>query len=241
MEYITQNLEVSNEIEILIFKKDGEMLLLKSFVYDVVSPTEIVISNPIYENKLFPLHRGNVHNFRFYKENMGMFLFKGTIGDRIKFDNLPAMKITQSTDCKKIQRRRFFRLDCLINGTLTKEEVVEVDMKKVNSRLANNPNVIVETEEVVEVQETIEIVDISGGGLKAISRTSHENDEIVNGKFVLNGLEITFEGTIVRNIPQSDGSFDIGIKFTGMSSSIQNQIIRYIFQKQRVMREKGLI
>jgi len=102
MEGFTKYLNIADEIDIMIFLNNNQSLTLKAFVYEVTSDLRIVLSNPIHEGNLYPLEKSYTYYFRFYIENSGMFLFKGILIDRIKYDNLPSILIQLESDIKRV-------------------------------------------------------------------------------------------------------------------------------------------
>ena len=116
MDGFNKHLNIADEIDIMIFTTSGQSLTLSTFVYDVTSDNRMILSNPIKDGALFPLEKSYTYYFRFYVENSGMFLFKGILIDRIKFDNLPSIVIQLESDIKRVQRRKFYRVSFLSIG-----------------------------------------------------------------------------------------------------------------------------
>lgn len=84
-------------------------------------------------------------------------------------------------------------------------------------------------------------INISGNGLSFFSREPHEKGSLIEIKVVLtifNAVALFLYGEVITVEP-AEGGFRIGIRFTNMDDIIRNEIIRFVFEREREMiREK---
>ena len=85
--------------------------------------------------------------------------------------------------------------------------------------------------------------DISGNGLKLLSNLEHKVGDKIICQFDINNETIKIESEIVRleNIDTFDFKYVLGIKFIDIEERDRDTIIKFIFEKERLLRGKGLI
>lgn len=229
-------LEIGHHIDIIVFKQDKSSILLKSVVYDLQGERELLIAYPMHEGRLYSIMLGSKQYIRFSIKNMGIYFFEGLVAGRLKYEGMNTLKIVLASEVKRLQRRAFFRLDLFQDGNfrylIPKEEV----LKTVSEKFLNNPDIIIEDEYDFE---KFKLVDLSGGGVKVISREQHDIGEILEGVFILEDVEVVFKGEVVRSRMLDDGDYDLGIKFTEIEEQIRSYIIGFIFKKQRNLIKRG--
>lgn len=244
MSGFSKYLKIADEIDIMIFKDNNESLTLKSFVYEVKSDTELILSNPVNEGYLYPMEKSYVYYFRFYIENMGMYLFKGTMKERVKYDNLPSVVIQSASDIKKIQRRKFFRVNLMSVGNvlferrLSEEEVFQM-REKLKAKYKNDKDILVD--EVIYEKVPFDTMDLSGGGLRFIIKDAFEIGEFLEGEFLVSGDWLKFKGEVTRCEKKDDYRFEVGIKFLEVDANTQSKIVAYVFAIERNLIKKGLM
>lgn len=244
MNNFSKYLKVADEVDIMIFKDNNESITLKCFVYEVTSDSQIILSNPVFEGHLYPLENTYVYYFRFYIENMGMYLFKGTMKDRIKYDNLPSVVINLASDIKKIQRRKFYRVNLMSHGNLifekhlSEEEIAQMKQKML-SKFKNEKDILID--EVIHEKIPFDTLDLSGGGLRILIKESYELGEYLEGEFKISGDWVKFKGEVTRNEKKDDFRYEVGIKFLEIDANTQSKIVAYVFEIERNLIKKGLM
>lgn len=132
---------------------------------------------------------------------------------------IPVWIISKPYDIQKIQLRAFVRIDTSLPLEL---QVISED---------NSQPVVSATTS-----------DISGGGLRAVSK--HQMHVGTNLKLIfdLPGMgKVQGSGVIVREEPLQDKLFYAsGIKFTEIAEKDRDKIIKFIFKKQLERRQKGV-
>lgn len=244
MEGFSKYLKIADEVDIMIFMNNNQSLTLSSFVYEVVSDEQLVLSNPIKEGMLYPLEKSYIYYFRFYIENSGMYLFKGILVDRIKYDNLPSVVIRIESDIKRIQRRKFYRVNFKSKGHFLYEkelsdEEIQKNREKVIKKFNTDKNIVIESTTIVKY--AFDSIDLSGGGLRVY--TSHELalEDWVDGEFEISGSWVKFKGEVTRVEKKDVNRFEVGIKFLEIDEVTQSKIIAYVFEIERNLIKKGLM
>lgn len=244
MDGFNKHLNIADEIDIMIFSTGGLSVTLSSFVYDVSSDTRLILSNPIKDGVLFPLEKSYTYYFRFYVENSGMYLFKGILIDRIKFDNLPSIVIQLESDIKRVQRRKFYRVNFLSVGHFLFEKKLSDDQiaitrERMLKKYKNESDFIID--EIICKKIAFDTTDLSGGGLRVHTNNEFELGEFVKGEFKISDSWVTFKGEIVRCEKKDYNRFEVGIKFLELDSITQSKIVAYVFEVERNLIKKGLM
>jgi c-di-GMP-binding flagellar brake protein YcgR len=244
MDGFTKFLNIADEIDIMIFKNDKTSLTLKAFVYDIPSDKDLVISNPVSEGNLYPMERQYEYYFRFYIENVGMYLFKGNVLNRITFDNLPAIQVKLISEIKRVQRRRFFRVRLMSHGNFFEERQlsdgeIEIMRQKLKKKFANEKDIIVDDTVIERI--AFETLDLSGGGLRVETTATYQIGDFVEGEFIISGNMVKFKGEVTRCEKNASNRNEVGIRFLELDENTQSKIVAYVFEIERNFIKKGLI
>jgi c-di-GMP-binding flagellar brake protein YcgR len=244
MDGFNKYLNIADEIDIMIFKTNGQSLTLSTFVYDVTSDSRMILSNPIKEGTLFPLEKSYTYYFRFYVENSGMYLFKGVLIDRIKFDNLPSIIIQLESDIKRVQRRKFYRVSFLSFGHFLFEKrlsdaQIAATREKMLKKFKSESEFVID--EIIYEKIAFDTADLSGGGLRIQTHTEFDLGEFIKGEFKINESWVTFKGEVIRCEKKDHNRFEVGIKFLELDSNTQSKIVAYVFEVERNLIKKGLM
>ncbi|MBE0450165.1 MAG: PilZ domain-containing protein [Clostridia bacterium] len=244
MEGFTKFFNIADTLDIMIYVNNQESYTLSSFVYEVVNDERLIISNPIHEGHLYAMERHYGYYFRFYIENQGMYLFKGRMIERLLYDNLPSVSIELESEIKRIQRRKFYRVNFKSRGFFLIEKKFsdqEIAKKKLllTTKYKNEKDLIVE--EVVEEKFPFESLDLSGGGIRVLTRISFDTGELIKGEVLLNNVWNKFKGEVTRVEKKDDNHKEVGIKFIDLDSATQSRIVSYVFEIERNLIKKGLM
>lgn len=202
--------------------------VLTSKVYDVLDSNLLQIAMPIYEGKMVPLGMDTVYSATFYTEK-GLFECFVKVTSRYKSGQLFCLEVTMLNQLTKVQRRQFFRLDCAIDGY---------------SRIISDEEYDTGIYEDDDNWNNIRIADISGGGVKMYQHLCVEPNEIVLLKFNLPIEEKLFGvetmGRILRAVPFNGRTdiYDHRVEFMNISKENRDNIVKYIFEEQRMKRAK---
>lgn len=136
-----------------------------------------------------------------------------------RYDNIPMYVITLPGEYKRVQLRQFVRISTLLDVLCA--EVPENGKHPVFAKCSS--------------------LDISGGGIRLLHKKNFEIDTKLLLKIMIplkkepEYLEIS--GTVVRTWPDENLKlYKVAVKFTGISRSQQDLIVRYTFMKMSEQR-----
>jgi len=209
---------VGEKLEIELEQKYEMPRVLKSQLLEIAqaSESEYYVSIPMEKGKMMPISVGKYIQVYYAVESKGVFCFRAVVTGRAK-DPVLHLKIRQVGEMQKIQRRNFFRLDILLP--------VEVFDSEKN---------------LISVGAT---KDISGGGARFTLPQRLEKGEEIYMNVTIEGCKYLIKGSVLRSIGiyENATEYEIAVKFTQMNEDDRNEIIKYLFKHQRILRQKGLI
>lgn len=216
---VLSQLKIGDKLSIERYKKDtnlNEKNILNAQLIDL-REKKIYISTPIYKGKRYFLSEGQNISIFFYRD-AGVYQFYAKVIKQANID-ITTFIARPISSLQRIQRRSYYRLPIVI------EVVIE---KKQNDKL-------------VKLQCVTK--DLSGGGIKAICNDELKEGENIKINFYLHkNNKITVDSRIVRVIKDVvTDHYELGIKFNKISQTNEDKIFAFIFEKQRLLRKKGLI
>lgn len=193
-----------------------------SQILDILDDEIIIVSGPLHKRDIVLLNKDEIVEVSYIIEDKGKYFFRAKVLDR---DNskIYRLKLKRISDVNRVQLRRFYRLE--VDVPVKKEFVIEEDGKR---RI---------------IEENCRSQNISGGGIKLYSNYEHKIGDQVLCSFFINNHQIVATGKVVR-IEEVDifyYKYGIGVKFVELNEEDRDRIISFIFQKQRELRNKGLI
>lgn len=241
---ITDILKVGDKVEIRILQEvlrgyevSNKMHVYRSKLFDIVSEEEVIIAMPVEASKVVLLPRDVRYDLNFFASK-GLFNCSAEVKGRYKEGNLYSLSMRLTSELRKLQRRKFFRLDCLVDFTyfvLYDEE--EKEMRDPYSahecHLRRFPE---------DSRKTGVIVDISGGGVRTITtdQLPPEGDLLVFFRVAMDDSEFAFStfAHVINCKLLDNGSnrYESGLEFRKISQHDQERIVRYIFQEERTKR-----
>lgn len=218
-----------------IKKVDGEAsVTYVSQILDNDKDGNIIAAMPISEGHIVPIEVGSVFQAYFYTSK-GIYRGRCRISARGKESNIYVMSMQLIDDLVRYQRREYYRLACLIDAKVTPLNVGEV--------LEYSKEFMIPEELTGEPEECV-IVDISGGGVRFISNKSYSKDGYVyiefNTSTSSSDKKFGLMGRIVMSIKSEadNGKYDNRIQFKVISKEKREEIIKFIFNEQRRLRQK---
>ncbi|TRW28628.1 hypothetical protein FL857_00650 [Criibacterium bergeronii] len=193
-------------INLIYKKKNGENEEYASRVISLDSEIELMVENPSKEGKEVRFLNGTKLDVVFQVENHGLHSFETEIVAKVR-EKINLLKLRRLGEVKKLQRRNFYR---------------------VKSEL----DVIVRRSGDVIFEETI-ILDISGGGLKFLSRQDFKLGDLVELNITLLGEDLDLEAKVVKVDKIGFGKSEVSVEFYDLYEDDQNVIVKYVFEKQR--------
>lgn len=196
---------------------DGKSILNAQLMDVDLHEKNIYISAPIYKGKRYFLSNGQDISIFFYRDE-AVYQFYAEVVKRADV-NITAFIVRPTSRLYRIQRRKHYRLPIVINIIIEKKQ---------NGKM-----------------HTLECVtkDLSGGGIKVICNEESEEEEDIKIKLYLSeDNRIIVNGKIIRVVKDTiTDCYEIGIKFDKISQTNRDKIYAFIFEKQRLLRKKGLI
>lgn len=220
---------------------DGEPQQLKkvysSKVFDILSSERLEILMPYEQRKLVLLPIDTEYTMYFYVEN-GIMECSARIVDRYKTSNTFILVVELLTPLRKYQRREYYRYSCALE--LETREISEEERTFLDTPL-------MEFVQELPLEKSV-IVDISGGGLRFISRQRYNEGTLLYCKYNLSDDEeqkmYEIVGRVLHVMPleKRPGYFEHRIQYHNIDNRKREEIIRYIFEQERRNRkkEKGL-
>lgn len=220
-------------------KENREKKTYKSSLYSVIDNDTIEATVPTVRARLVPLDREREFYFVFITEK-GLLRTKGIVTDIYKRGNFFLMKVHLNGHLSKYQRREFFRIDCMIpviyqslneeQGLMKTVHEAEESLKKPESRSL--------------VHGFGTIMDISGGGAKITSRLSLKEVPYVLLKFQMDVPDLEkMPVTVIAKVVNSESIEGVDlychrVRFMFRDYTNQEKIVRYIFEKERLLLRK---
>ncbi len=228
-------LKLGNRVEMVFKSKskyEDETIEYASQILDF-DEDGIICAMPIYEGHIVPLQEGKRFEGYFYSDNK-IYNARCSVISRGKEEKLHIVKINLDSALIRIQRREYFRLSCIMPATIRTAEDIKEGLDEIQDLILN------------EDYYKCTIVDISGGGIRALSKRQFEKNEIVFFKFTLNfndaDKEMNIRGKVIESFRNSndESMFDSRFQFVDVSQADRDEIIKYVFEQQRNILKKEL-
>lgn len=215
------NIKMGEKLHIVRKAKSGEEEYLVSQFLEHAEDRLISIAMPIKEGRLVPIHTGSDIKVLFYREN-GQYYFSAKVIDMVK-GKIPVLRIERTSSIYKLQRREFFRLNILLPLRISIIDEASGD--------------------AVKVIETYTL-DISGGGLRfAINKGEIEQGQHLLCEFILKDEPYSLRAKAVRidRVYREKYSYEVGAEYVDIDERVRQDILYFIFEQQRKIRQKGMI
>ena len=205
-----------------------------SKVYDILSDERLEITMPVEQGKLILIPIDVEYEMYFYGEN-GLYECHAKIVDRYKSNNVYILVMELTTNLKKYQRREFYRYTCAMD--IETRELIPEELEEMEN--VETSGEIIKPVPPKTMYEKSILVDISGGGLRFVTANKYDIGSSVLCKFKLwikNGIkEYELRGSVldIRKVERRVGYYEHRIRYTDISQSVREEIIRYIFEQER--------
>ncbi|MCK4257458.1 MAG: flagellar brake domain-containing protein [Halanaerobiales bacterium] len=206
------------EIEVDDFDYGGKYL---SRVMEITKK-EVIIMALTHKGHIVPVRPKTPVAVLFIGER-AMYSFQTIVLRRFK-EPIPALSLKIPTKVFRIQRREYVRLQLQL---------------PLNYRVIKNYFEISSSADEPLTQTWL--VDISGGGAKFLSDAPIEEGTYIELQLGIEEIgTLPIVGKVVRYEKRDDNLYEIGVSYDSIPSSLQDQIVSWIFEKQREFRCKGL-
>lgn len=227
-------LEMKSVQEVTSPEQEEDIKLYKSTVYDISEDGKIIMVMPMEKAKLVLLPIEGEYEVCFFSHG-GMYNANVRVVDRQKINNTYVLITEMVTNLHKHQRREYYRFNCIVE-MLTKE-LAKAEEEAFEKQLGY---LVSETDMKRGV-----IVDISGGGLRFVSRYPFPEGKVLYLRFKLsiNAQEREFRLAarviLSREIEKRQNEYENRVKFLYIDNTTREEIIKYIFDEERKKRKNG--
>lgn len=218
-------------------KKDCAREIYSSQIQNIFSNGDLEISMPVHQRRLVLLNNSVRYQLIFYSDK-SHYSAIGAVVDRYKSGNRYLVRMELKTQPERFQRREFFRCQCLVDllyHEIPKEEIAEEPLEA-----------LAEKYEIQDMQEEMisgVALDISGGGMRIVSRQENAVGSVVRFAFELpirDEIKVfSVVGSILSCNLQKDSKlkYECRVKFVYIKPTDREDIIRYIFERERKSRK----
>ncbi|MBQ7470594.1 MAG: flagellar brake domain-containing protein [Pseudobutyrivibrio sp.] len=233
MEFSVASINANGEANL-----DGEKNNYISSVFGVTKNEEILFHIPTRGGHTVTVPM-NINFDVVFNTRAGMFQLSGEITKRGKLENFPIYVFEPSTKLQKVQRRDYYRFNCLLPikvlpipedvALLPSMTLVEDDLEKYGNTYGDP----------VEGN----VVDISGGGARFKARREVQTERYMYCSFVLSTPTLNkIINVICRKVKveydQENNVYIHRIEFLFKEPDDREIIIKYIFDEERRLRKK---
>ena len=224
-----------------------EVSYVSRFLYQK-SADEAVIEMPVKSGRMVPLEPNELFQVCFYTSK-GLYQCQAQVVSRHYEDSLPVAVIRLRSEFEKLQRRQYYRMECLLQMefcSLTEEEYDELLDQKNGSW--NAPVNKEQTEENggngrLRFYSGV-VLDISGGGIRFNSSHEAQPGDIIALRIAfteeeVRKIQIMFAKVLtVVPVQNHSGLFEHRVEYVSISNKERESIIRYIFLEERKHRKR---
>ena len=220
-------------------KQNSDVNYFVSRIYDITDDGFLELDMPTRSGKLLLLPVNVRYEFIIFSDK-GMYKTDGIIVERFKRGNFYLLKAKITGKLEKFQRREYYRLNCLM-PLLFKgmdDQVADIDDMSEIYGFLDDPE-----EDLKHPKISGMIVDISGGGLRAVSEQKIEDVNYCFLEFFIQvhgeeqKIELLAKLIAVQKVPESK-NYSYRFKFLFKETKMQETIIRFIFEEERKIRKK---
>jgi len=210
-------------------KSNPNLKTYVSIVEENIGNNKICAYAPISYGKLIKLNTIEVYSMVFFTEK-GMYRFDTKITGYSNKDGFGFMEITLINNGEKIQRRHYYRFNCIMRFKFEK-------LNEENEALSDDEFY----KKMLFIDDGI-IKDLSGGGIKFVSDIRLEEKDIIKMIISIGEKYIICSGEIVgkQNFSRAYYKYQYRVMFTDILDKNKELIIKYIFQQQRRLAKKRL-
>ena len=224
-----------------------EVSYVSRFLYQK-SADEAVIEMPVKSGVLVPLEPNELFQVCFYTTK-GLYQCQSQVVSRHYEDSLPVAVIKLRSEFEKLQRRQYYRMECLLQMefcSLSEDEYDELLAQKSDSW-----NAPAQKDQPEEERENERLrfysgvtLDISGGGVRFNSSHEAQAGDIIALRIAfteeeVRKIQILFARVLtVVPVQNRSGLFEHRVEFVSISNAERECIIRYIFLEERKRRKR---
>ena len=225
-------LKIGTKLELELFNESGvrmDYTLISRFEW-LLDENSAMIAAPIHEGLIYPIRTGtemNIYLTAKLENVISLYRFKARVTGRDTVDNLALLRIEAESGFEKVQRRKYFRLECSV---------------AVKYRIVDSFNEF--KNEGIQFKKSLAI-NLSGGGICLLLEEKIDVGKLVECEITTyQNRVIRFFGKVIRyekNQVESRFKFLAGIAYIKINENDREAVVKFIFNEQRILRQKGLI
>lgn len=240
---------IGDKLELIEQNRNNESNnMYVSQLLDFIEENKACISMPIKKGHIIPLSVGETYIIYCYT-NKGLYQCSATIKERFKIKNMFVLIIEFQSVLEKIQRRQYYRIDCILDVKyhLVSEEEEQLINKIVKNKYIDSEEKQADIDKLDEFKQVWHegtITDLSGGGARFNSGNPHVKDENIKLSLVLdsdmNGKQLLIPCKVISStkLTNRNGFFEHRVKFTDIPKDDRETIIKFIFAEERRQRKR---
>ncbi|MFW5991819.1 MAG: flagellar brake protein [Halanaerobiaceae bacterium] len=225
-------LEVNEKVDLVV--EDGPYQGKYLCKIAEINDKSIRVTAPFRHGQIVPLNLHRPVKIYYTGENAA-YVFETRVINR-QAKPIALLTLEKPSEKKRIQRREYFRLE-----TSRKIEYRILPEDYNDGEADNNGKDGKDDKEDKDPLIETHIIDISGGGVKLLIDDEFPEEGLIEMYIDLPGIEDScIIGKIVNFYELPDGKA-AGIEFVGIDRHDQEQIISWMFDYQRELRQRGLL
>ena len=201
-----------------------------SNVIEILDDNRVGISMPVERGQLISLDIGERYKICFYTDK-GLYQCKAEVKERFKKSGFYIAVFKFISDFEKIQRRQFFRINCLLEIRYRK-----IDDDSPPDGEPKNPG----------PWQTATAIDISGGGIRFNCSEYKEDDSKYEIEFdiPLNNsfthVKVVSKIVYISDLANRSGMYEYRLEFVQLPPKAREAIVRFVFDEERRRRQKDI-
>lgn len=226
--------EMKSTVNVVLPNGSHGIKTYQSSVYDILEDETLQLYMPVEHNKIVLLPVDGEYEIIFFTRD-GMYRSSVRITDRQKVDNSYVVVAELTANIYKSQRREYYRFNCMLDMKARELTDEEVDAYRRGGMRALSE----------WGMKSGVMADISGGGLRFLSKYQYDAESVVLVQFTLpiQGKDKAFK--LVADVMGSsevkghEGEYENRLRYKHIDKNMREEIIRYIFDAERQSRKNG--
>lgn len=211
-----------------------EVRVYKSQILDIYEDDFIQAAMPIYEGHLVPLEIGSKYD-TFFQTSKGLFRTICEVTGRSKEEKIYIVQLKIKSELIKFQRREYFRLNINLSVRIAVFSETELKSYQLNKQFPEKFE-----NEITEGS----IIDISGGGVKVVSKETFNKNAMLVLEFemieeaTVQTIKVLGKVVAIENVMNRADLHEYRIQFKWISNTTREIIVKVIFEEQKRLRQK---
>lgn len=237
------DMKIGTQLDLDIINSMGEKVgqTYISQLLNIEDAKNILIACPIHEGNFAFIPVLTHVRITYLDDKHGPLSFTGLITGKHKEGNIVTIGVKITGNFEKIQRREFFRLDCILDVLY---RVIKTPDENSPEKQDDKDKPDSNDSKPLDIEfKKATTKNISGSGICIITTEKIEKNSLV--EVVINlrkDLSIIAQCTVIRSnlLPNRRTRHEVGLKFVNIDERLRNTLIRFIFEEQRKIIRKTL-